>query len=99
MASVTPGDQTDLGKYLTPLCGVGEDILDATMRQFGGLEFDVVLEARAKDRAVLRLRADLARATPRRGRTFRHRAKTVEQPPDKGFSLEEESVAALRDHV
>lgn len=34
------------------------------MRQLAGLEFDVMIEAKAKDLAVLRLRADLARCAP-----------------------------------
>jgi len=34
------------------------------MRQLGGLEFDVMLEAKAKDLALLRLRRDLLRCAP-----------------------------------
>ena len=34
------------------------------MRQLEGLEFDVMLEAKAKDLALLRLRSDLARIAP-----------------------------------
>jgi UV DNA damage endonuclease len=34
------------------------------MRQLSGLEFDVMLEAKAKDLALLRLRADLVRCAP-----------------------------------
>jgi UV DNA damage endonuclease len=38
------------------------------MRQLGGLEFDVMLEGKAKDLALLRLRSDLSRSLP----TCRH---------------------------
>jgi UV DNA damage endonuclease len=38
------------------------------MRQLGGLEFDVMLEGKAKDLALLRLRSDLSRSLP----TWRH---------------------------
>ena len=34
------------------------------MRQLGGLEFDVMLEGKAKDLALLRLRSDLSRIAP-----------------------------------
>jgi UV DNA damage endonuclease len=40
------------------------------MRQAAGLDFDVMLEAKAKDLAVLRLRADLLRFAPEVGARF-----------------------------
>jgi UV DNA damage endonuclease len=42
----------------------------AFMRQASGLDFDVMLEAKAKDLAVLRLRADLLRFAPDVGARF-----------------------------
>jgi hypothetical protein len=42
----------------------GEREFVTMMRQLEGLEFDVMLEAKAKDLALLRLRSDLTRIAP-----------------------------------
>ena len=67
------------------------------MRQLDGLEFDVILEAKAKDLALLRLRSDIARIAPDVAAQFGIKAKSVEQPQEGEITLEEESLGALRD--
>jgi UV DNA damage endonuclease len=66
------------------------------MRQLESLEFDVMLEAKAKDLALLRLRSDLARIAPDVAARFGIEGTTVEQPQDREIAVEAESVESLR---
>jgi UV DNA damage endonuclease len=66
------------------------------MRQLETLEFDVMLEAKAKDLALLRLRSDLARIAPDVAARFGIEGKILEQPPDEELAVQAESVEALR---
>jgi UV DNA damage endonuclease len=68
------------------------------MRQLHGLEFDVMIEAKTKDLALLRLRLDLARIAPDVAARFGIEAKAAEQPQEEGeIAVDEESVEALRE--
>ena len=68
------------------------------MRQLDGLEFDVMIEAKAKDLALLRLRSDLSRVAPDVAARFGIEVKTAQQPPEEEITIEEEGVEALRDY-
>jgi UV DNA damage endonuclease len=60
------------------------------MRQAAGLDFDVMLEAKSKDLALIRLRADLLRYAPEVAARFGLRA-------EQARALEEEEASALAD--
>ncbi len=67
------------------------------MRQLDGLEFDVMIEAKAKDLALLRLRSDLSRVAPDVAARFGIEVKTAQQPPEEEITIQDEGVEALRD--
>ena len=67
------------------------------MRQLDGLEFDVMIEAKAKDLALLRLRSDLSRVAPDVAARFGIEVRTAQQPPEEEITIQEEGVEALRD--
>jgi UV DNA damage endonuclease len=63
------------------------------MRELEGLEFDIMLEAKAKDLAVLRLRKDLARLAPELARKYGI------EPAEAAASEEEELVSPEEEAV
>jgi UV DNA damage endonuclease len=67
------------------------------MRQLEGLEFDVMLEAKAKDLALLRLRSDLARTAPDVAARFGILATSVASPPAEEIIVRMESSASVPD--
>ena len=67
------------------------------MRQLEGLEFDVMLEAKAKDLALLRLRSDLARIAPDVAVRFGLSATGVTPPQTEEIAAPTESSESLLD--
>ena len=67
------------------------------MRQLDDLQFDVMLEAKAKDLALLRLRADLARIAPDVAARFGIAATVAEAPQAEELPIPLESSAPLPD--
>jgi UV DNA damage endonuclease len=67
------------------------------MRQLGGLEFDVMLEAKAKDLALLRLRSDLSRIAPDVAARFGIAATGITPPPAEEISAQAESSESVLD--
>ena len=66
------------------------------MRQLEGLEFDVMLEAKAKDLALLRLRSDLTRIAPDVAARFGI-SETVAPPQAEEIIAQTESSESLLD--
>jgi UV DNA damage endonuclease len=67
------------------------------MRQLEGLEFDVMLEAKAKDLALLRLRTDLARVAPDVAARFGIPATSVTRPPAEEITVQMGNSASVLD--
>jgi len=67
------------------------------MLQLGGLEFDVMLEAKAKDLALLRLRSDLSRIAPDVAARFGIAATGITPPPAEEISAQAESSESVLD--
>ena len=67
------------------------------MLQLGGLEFDVMLEAKAKDLALLRLRSDLSRIAPDLAARFGIAATGITPPPAEEISAQTESSESVLD--
>ena len=67
------------------------------MRQLEELEFDVMLEAKAKDLALLRLRSNLARIAPDVAARFGISATDVTPPQAEEIALQTENSGSLLD--